>query len=152
MVGRIAAVLIAFNPAAYLVPRFQEAVDAMMRQEPVAGTLRGALVADAGLFGLWSAGAFQPIKASTPLDGVTLTILGPYFDNQVTVIPFAVSGPNHAATQTPADLWSPVTSNVDAVNWMSADSASGATQTITLQQHRIYLTDQWGISHPVQNG
>jgi hypothetical protein len=151
VVGVTVAALIAFNPVAYLVPRFQEAVDAMVRQEPAGAALRGALVADPGLFGLWSAGAFQPIQASATVDGVTLTILGTYFDSQVTVLPFAVSGPNHASAQSLAELWSPVTSNVDAVSWASAGTASGVNQTTALQQYPIYLTDQWGIAHPVQN-
>jgi hypothetical protein len=151
VVGVIVAALIAFNPVAYLVPRCQEAVDAMVRQEPAAAALRGALMADPGLFGLWSAGAFQPIQASATVDSVTLTILGTYFDRQVTVIAFAVSGPNHSAPQSLAQLWSPATSNVDAVSWASAGTASGVVQTTALQQYPIYLSDQWGIPHPVQN-
>ncbi|MCL8209308.1 MAG: hypothetical protein K6V97_14750 [Actinomycetia bacterium] len=146
--GAAAALMLLTNPVAYLVPRVQWAVEAMGHPVPAAAW-GGQLTADPGLFGLWSAGALAPLRATTTRDGVTLTVLGTYFDARSSVLVVSVHGPAPGGVPAGAvaQRWRPVSNNDDLVAWQTG---SRPQSTPPFQQYLITLSNQFGLTLPAQ--
>lgn len=132
-----AALLVLLNPVAYFVPRVQWAVEAM--GHPVLpAAWGGQLTADPGLFGLWRADALAPLRATTTRDGITLAVLGTYFDARSSILIVSVHGrtPGGVPASAVAHEWRPVTNNYDLVAW---PTGSRPPSTLPFQQYPITL-------------